>query len=239
MRDNSERTPVYQTISGELAELIYGGDLTPGDLLPSEYELCSRYGASRETVRKALKELEIKGLVYSRPRRGYFVCNPHHNEFVVSFSELGKDSTSKYRDISVMAPEPDVAEHMALPPASRVIRIARVSYRDGIPVSFDLKFLPYDKGYPSIESEIHYAMFPEIAEAKATAFDFHTEFEVRAVAADAKTAEALQCSDGEPLLLVCRNFITRDGRHIGYGMHYMRQPYSTLRGVSGYTQEED
>ena len=62
--------PMYMAIAAELKNKIVSGQLCPGDTLPSENELRGLYAASRETVRKSLKELENEGYIYSRPARG-------------------------------------------------------------------------------------------------------------------------------------------------------------------------
>ena len=64
---------MYTAIYNQLRTQIFSGAYHPGDLLTSESQLCSEYGASRETVRKGLKELEREGLIDTAAGRGSFV----------------------------------------------------------------------------------------------------------------------------------------------------------------------
>ena len=43
----------YAAIYSMLRGQIFSGELKPGDMLPSESQLCSQFSVSRETVRKA------------------------------------------------------------------------------------------------------------------------------------------------------------------------------------------
>jgi GntR family transcriptional repressor for pyruvate dehydrogenase complex len=69
---------ISEVIVEQIRLLIRQGRLSAGDRLPSERELCERFGVSRVTVREALRVLEANGLVEIRvgARGGAFVTAP-------------------------------------------------------------------------------------------------------------------------------------------------------------------
>ncbi len=69
---------ISEVIVEQFRLLIRQGRLVAGDRLPSERELCERFGVSRVTVREALRVLEANGLVEIRvgARGGAFVTAP-------------------------------------------------------------------------------------------------------------------------------------------------------------------
>ena len=64
------------TVTRALAELILGGTLAEGTLLPNESELMARFNMSRTVLREAVKTLAAKGLVEARARIGTRVLGP-------------------------------------------------------------------------------------------------------------------------------------------------------------------
>lgn len=65
--------PMYRQIADELRQKIESGELRRGAQLPTEIDLREQYGASRNTVRDALRLLITRGLVETRPGQGTFV----------------------------------------------------------------------------------------------------------------------------------------------------------------------
>lgn len=57
-------------LAQSIGEQILSGVYAPGTLLPNEAEWCRIYGASRTAVREAIKGLNAKGLLVSRPKVG-------------------------------------------------------------------------------------------------------------------------------------------------------------------------
>jgi len=58
---------LYERIVEQIEAMLASGQLQPGHRLPSERELVVQFGASRSTVREALRVLQSNGVVRSRP----------------------------------------------------------------------------------------------------------------------------------------------------------------------------
>jgi GntR family transcriptional repressor for pyruvate dehydrogenase complex len=70
---SGRRLKVNEEIARELQNQIRRGELRPGDQLPSERQLAGLFGASRGSVREALRALELSGVILSRQGGGNFV----------------------------------------------------------------------------------------------------------------------------------------------------------------------
>lgn len=81
---------VSQVIVDQVKVLIRDGRLQPGDRLPSERELCQRFGVSRVTVREALRVLEASGLVSIRvgAHGGAFLTTPSAERLGAGLADL-------------------------------------------------------------------------------------------------------------------------------------------------------
>ena len=60
----------YRQLASLLRDRICGGELEPGQRMPSEKDLHDEYGLARETVRRALAVLRAEGLIEIRHGRG-------------------------------------------------------------------------------------------------------------------------------------------------------------------------
>jgi GntR family transcriptional regulator of arabinose operon len=72
---DSPRGPKYKRILDELRTSISTGEHAEGARLPSENELGERFKVSRLTVQRAIKELQIEGLVTRRAGSGTYVSS--------------------------------------------------------------------------------------------------------------------------------------------------------------------
>ena len=83
---------LYEQLRRHIEEGIYG----PGDLLPSENELCAVNQVTRPTVRRALDLLANEGYIKKHQGLGSVVQNPPKGIGILSFSgttsAIGKDN---------------------------------------------------------------------------------------------------------------------------------------------------
>ena len=61
---------VSEVIENRIKALILGGEIKPGDRLPTEKELSTQFGVSLVTVREALRGLETFGVIRKQRGRG-------------------------------------------------------------------------------------------------------------------------------------------------------------------------
>ena len=78
MASVQKKSVVDRVMEGVIADIIEGR-LMPGDRIPTENELCRKFGAGRNSVREAIKKLEAYGVCYIRRADGTFV-NEHYSQ---------------------------------------------------------------------------------------------------------------------------------------------------------------
>lgn len=81
------RSPRYALVAEQLIQAINGGKYAPGAMLPTESELCRSFDVSRITIRAALRELQLRGLVSSRAGIGTWVESVQNVERFVDASQ--------------------------------------------------------------------------------------------------------------------------------------------------------
>lgn len=130
----------YELVQAALAEdYAHAG---AGTSLPSESDLCHRYGVSRVTVRRAVNELVNEGLLTRQQGRGTFVspardASSHPAEWIDSrgfFAQmrdqgLHVSSTILFQEIVTASRE--VSDALQLPAREEVVRLDRLRHVDG------------------------------------------------------------------------------------------------------------
>lgn len=74
-----KQKPKYIQIKEKIFDMIKEDNLQEGDKLPSEHALQEKFSSSRHTIRAALSELELEGIIYKEHGLGSFVANQKNN----------------------------------------------------------------------------------------------------------------------------------------------------------------
>jgi len=103
-------------VAATLRRRILSGELAPGDSLPTEGELITQLGVSRETVRMALRLLDAEGLTAtSQGRSGVRIRHPDPERVARSLVQLFTLTGATWGDLLDFRTmlEPAAAAHVA------------------------------------------------------------------------------------------------------------------------------
>ena len=155
--------PMYRQIAEDLREQIESGQLEPGQQLLTEIELRERYGASRNTVRDAIKLLTTLGLVETRPGQGTFVPkkidpfvttlsgDPRTGvggdegaSYLSEVSEQNRKPTFSPLQVEIQEASDDVAAGLWVAKGTEVISRHLRRFIDGTPWSMQTSYYPME-----------------------------------------------------------------------------------------------
>ena len=91
--DSDAATPVFQQIIDQIHFQINTGELKPGDKLPSIRTLAAEHDLATNTVAKALRQLEFRGLITAQERSGYHVSGAADNASRYQARGVSSDKT--------------------------------------------------------------------------------------------------------------------------------------------------
>jgi len=153
--------PLYRQIAADIRRRIESGELREGMRVPTEDQLMEAYHASRNTVRGALKELTIRGFVYTLHGKGTFVSerispivttltvDPKTgggvDEGLVYTGDVAASGRSPSADeprVEIRKADPTVARLLKIPEGAEIIIRHQKRYVDGRPWSLQTSYYP-------------------------------------------------------------------------------------------------
>lgn len=209
------RVPKYWLVKEELLRLIEGGE--PGSALPTERDLADRLATSRTTVRQAIAELVVEGLLERTQGSGTFVTEPKLVQVhqLTSFSEdLGEQRVqSRLLDVRREVPAAAVAARLGLDAGEQVHRVDRLRLVDGEPLAHESASLAGE--LPDLRGELERrgSLYATLREAYGIELD-EVQDTVQTRLADPVEARLLDVETAHPLLLVHRLACDREGRPV-------------------------
>lgn len=207
---------LHRRIYADLETRILSGDWAPGQRIPFEHELTSRYGCSRMTVNKAISELADRGLVTRRRRAGTFVAQPRAQSAVLAIPDLkaeveARGQTYGYELLARRVREPSSDEEYELASGKPLIELRCLHRADGAPLALERRIISL-----AVTPEAETADF-SVEPPGGWLLDFapwtEAEHRITAVACEARDARHLLLKPGAPCLSVERR-TWGDGRPV-------------------------
>lgn len=208
-------SPLYQQIKGFILNSLRAGEWKPGEAIPSEIDLATRFGVSQGTVRKAIDELAAENLLVRRQGKGTFVATHAEQQVQFRFLKLVPDSGTRgsegpaQRDIiecKRSRASADVARALALRTGDTVLQARRVLSFGGTPIILEDIWLPAApfKGLTAERLANYQGPMYALFETEFNVRMVRAEEKIRAIPASAMHQELLKIKQGEPLLSVER-----------------------------------
>lgn len=143
-----QSVPKYAYIKMDITNKIKSGELAVGDKIETESSLCSSYGCSRLTVRKALEDLLHEGFIYKVQGLGSFVKEripqKQNLEGINSCTALikaqNKIPTKKIITSTLSEGSEEIRRKLRLNPGDPLFFYSRIYYADGLPVIYGCSY---------------------------------------------------------------------------------------------------
>jgi GntR family transcriptional repressor for pyruvate dehydrogenase complex len=91
----------FEVVADDLANRIMQQILKPGDRLPTIDQLAISYGVGKSTIREALSQLKVRGLILAKQGEGTFVQHKLESVFSVTPFQLMEDPNELFQLLQV------------------------------------------------------------------------------------------------------------------------------------------
>jgi GntR family transcriptional regulator len=217
--------PIYHQIAQVLRRRIEAGEWGQGNHLATEQALCKEFGVSRTTVRHALSQLKQEGLLSSQRGVGTRrVGEPTRTKYVSSLSDplhATLDSDPRVVSTEMVEARGPVAAFLRMREGEPLLRLIRVHYLEGEPLSVVESYLP-----AIMQGAIDQFPHRSLHDIMWNDFDLKVAKSVHTISvsrAEPYIADLLQIGLGDPVMHVQASTYLQDGRPIRWTDNFFRE----------------
>jgi DNA-binding GntR family transcriptional regulator len=220
--DRRSYEPAYAQLVRILLGQIAAGVFRPGDRLPSEAQLCERYGVSPMTVRRVINILASQGVVIAEQGRGTFVKPLELGMATFDLNELQQlfregQSTVKLLEAHITSATERTADKLAIEVGDRAVFIRRLIFQSETPMLLHREYVIYDPTLPLIEAEMEVtALRGLFGEGSGSDLKWG-DLTVEATVLTEEEAALLQAKNGVPAFCLEHIFYDFDDRPVSWG----------------------
>ncbi len=211
----SQWEALYESLRADI-EL---GTLAPGERLPTEHQLASRAGVSRNTVRRAYLALSQDGAIRSINGHGSYVMRTGvtyeieaGSRFRDVLEQQGVTSASRLVESYVAPADAELANRLFIKVGEPVLSHTAIITGDGIPFILTTRYFPADLVDDFQQKLLQTGSFTEILRKAALGELRRKSTTVGARLADEREAALLVCPKNSPVLDVVASGALTGGR---------------------------
>jgi len=206
----------FRQVARTIASQIANGEIARGSRLMSERDLGKHFNVSRDTIRRALFELQERGLIEAEGARGWFVTSAlGEPNALMGFTEMararGLRPRSRVLTAEVRAATLDEAERLGIAPGAKLFDLERVRLLDNVPVAHERSRIVADLAPQIDRNNFETAsLYDELRKIGVVAHS--ADYVLQAASADAREAEVLDVAIGAPLLIASATTHMQSGK---------------------------
>ena len=209
--------PAYEQVKAWVRQYIASGQWKPGDPVPSEAALMQRFGISRMTVNRALRELAAEGLVTRVQGSGTRVAQLHrissrltirdiHEEVI----ERGHVHATRVLHAGKEQASAELARSLGLRRGATAFHTVLVHYENGVPIQYEDRYVNpaaapryLETDFTRMSPTLHLLQYAPLTEAS---------YSIEACLPTATEASELGIKRSDPCLAMMRRTVS--GAHV-------------------------
>lgn len=205
----------YLRVKHALKDEMARGRWNPGELMPSEAQLTERFGVSRMTVNRALRELQSEGLVQRVQGVGTFAAHPYAVSSSLTIRDLHQEIVDRghRHDAQVQFVREEeasaaLAQRFGVAEGARVFHSLIVHLEDGVPLQCEDRYVNpvWAPDYLAVD----FTTTTPTQHLLRVAPLWHARYSIEAGRPTAKEARLLRIDKLDPCLIVQRRTTCRD-----------------------------
>jgi GntR family transcriptional regulator, histidine utilization repressor len=209
--------PAYEQVKAWIRGHIASGQWRPGDPVPSEAALMEKFGVSRMTANRALRELAGEGLVDRVQGSGTRVAQLHRissrltiRDIHEEVTERGHVHTARVLQVAREKAKAELARSFGLRAGTIVFHTVLVHMENGVPIQFEDRYVNpaaapdyLETDFTTTSPTLHLLRHAPLTEAS---------YSIEACLPTAQEAKQLGIKRSEPCLAMMRRTVS--GAHV-------------------------
>jgi len=228
--DRSHTIPISYQLQEIFHDNIDEGVWQSGQKIPAENELCEQYGVSLITVRRALKQLEIEGLIKRFQGKGTFIEDKKVKDLILqsltgsfAFSADGqRNFSTTLIEKGVEKPNEKIIETLQLLPGEKIYKLVRIRNVEENPLYWTKVYIPKRLCPKLLDEDFENQSLYEILKTKYGLVAVSAVRTIETVVASSRAKNYLGVMPGTPLNLVSSVSYLKDGKPMEFSKNYFR-----------------